>query len=78
MVRRFTITPEQGARTVVYLATSPDVEGVTGKYFKAESPVTSSLISHDSVIGARLWNLSLRLTGELPPVTVTGEIIAHQ
>jgi NAD(P)-dependent dehydrogenase (short-subunit alcohol dehydrogenase family) len=78
IVRRFTITPEEGARTILYLATSPEVEGVTGKYFKAEHPATSSLISHDSVIGARLWNLSLRLTGELPPVTVTGEIIAHQ
>ena len=78
IVRRFTITPEEGARTVLYLATSPDVEGVTGKYFKESRPVTSSLISHDSVIGARLWNLSLRLTGELPPVTVTGEIIAHR
>lgn len=78
IVRRFTITPEEGARTVRYLATSSEVEGVTAKYFKASRPATSSLISHDPVIGARLWNLSLRLTGELPPVTVTGEIIAQQ
>lgn len=76
IVRRFTITPEEGARTALYLAGSPDVEGVTGKYFKDSRPTTSSLISHDPVIGARLWNLSLRLTGELPPITVTGEIIA--
>lgn len=72
----FTVTPAEGAKSVLYLATSPDVEGVTGKYFKNGRPVTSSLISHDPVIGARLWNLSLRLTGELPPVTITGEIIA--
>ena len=76
IARRFTITPEEGARTALYLAGSPDVEGVTGKYFKDSRPSTSSLISHDPVIGARLWNLSLRLTGELPPITVTGEIIA--
>lgn len=76
IVRRFTITPEAGARTTLYLAGSPDVEGVTGKYFKDSRPATSSLISHDPVIGARLWNLSLRLTGELPPITVAGEIIA--
>lgn len=76
-VRRFALTPAEGAGTVLYLATSPEVEGVTGKYFKASRPATSSLISHDPVIGARLWNLSLRLTGELPPVTVTAEIIAH-
>ena len=78
IARRFTIPPAEAARTVLYLATSPDVEGVTGQYFKNMRPGTSSLISHDSVIGARLWNLSLRLTGELPPVTITGEIIAHQ
>jgi NAD(P)-dependent dehydrogenase (short-subunit alcohol dehydrogenase family) len=74
--RRFAITPEEGAATPLYLATSSDVEGVTGKYFKNSSPATSSLISHDAVIGARLWNISLRLTGDLPPVTITGEIIA--
>lgn len=72
----FTVTPEEGAKSVLYLATSPDVEGVNGKYFKAMRATTSSLISHDPVIGARLWNLSLRLTGELPPVTITGEHIA--
>jgi retinol dehydrogenase-14 len=76
IARKFAITPEEGATTPLYLALSPDVEGVTGKYFKNSRPATSSLISHDAVIGARLWNLSLRLTGELPPVTITGEIIA--
>lgn len=76
IVRRFAVTPEEGATTPLYLATSPEVEGVTGKYFKHRRAATSSLISHDPVIGARLWNLSLRLTGELPPVTITGEIIA--
>ena len=74
----FTISPAEGAKPVIYLATSPEVEGVNGKYFKGTRATTSSLISHDSVIGARLWNLSLRLTGELPPVTITGEHIAHQ
>jgi retinol dehydrogenase-14 len=75
-VQRFLITPEQGAEAIVHLATSPEVEGVTGKYFKQTRPATSSLISHDAVIGARLWNISLRMTGELPEVTITGEIIA--
>lgn len=74
--KRFTVTPEAGAKIVVDLATSHDFDGVTGKYFKAGRATTSSLISHDPVIGARLWNLSLRFTGELPPVTITGEHIA--
>jgi len=76
VAQRFTVTPAEGAKPVLYLATSREVEGVTGKYFKDSRPVTSSLISHDPVIGARLWNLSLRLTGDLPPITITGEHIA--
>lgn len=76
IVRRFLVTPEEGAETPVYLASSPEVEGVTGRYFIKSRPATSSLISHDAVIGARLWNLSLRLTGDLPPVAITGEHIA--
>ena len=77
LVQRFTITPAEGAITPTFLATSPDVQGVTGRYYNKARPATSSLISHDAVLGARLWNLSLRLTGELPPVSITGEHIAH-
>ena len=76
IAQRFLITPKEAAAAVVHLAVSPDLEGVTGKYFKGMLPATSSLISHDPVIGARLWNISLRMTGELPEVTITGEIIA--
>jgi retinol dehydrogenase 14 len=77
LVRRFTISADEGAITPTFLATSPDVDGVTGRYYNKARPATSSLISHDAVLGARLWNLSLRLTGELPPVSITGEHIAH-
>lgn len=73
IVRRFTITPEEGAETPLWLATSPEVEGVTGKYFKRKAPANSSLVSHDATIGARLWNVSLRHTGQLPDVEITGE-----
>jgi NAD(P)-dependent dehydrogenase (short-subunit alcohol dehydrogenase family) len=77
LVSRFTVSPQEGAKTILHLATSPDVEGVTGKYFVRSRPATSSLISHDPVLGARLWNISLRYTGELPPIAITGEHIAH-
>ena len=73
---KFMISAKDAAKGVVDLATSPDFEGVTGKYFKNGRAATSSLVSHDAVIGARLWNISLRMTGELPEVTITGEIIA--
>ena len=76
LAKRITITAEEGAKTPIHLASSPEVAGVTGRYFKKMRPATSSLVSHDATIGARLWNISLRYTGELPDVEITGEHIA--
>lgn len=75
IAKRIARTVEEGARTPLFLATSPQVEGVTGKYFKDEKATTSSLVSHDPTIGARLWNISLRYTGEVPEAEITGEHI---
>ncbi len=66
-----------GAVTPLYLAMSPDLEGVTGRYFKKKRAIPSSLVSHDATIGARLWNVSLRYSGEISDVEITGEHIAH-
>ncbi len=57
------LTPEQGARTSIYLAASPDVEGVTGQYFVKEKPARSSTRSHDRDVAQRLWQKSEELTG---------------
>ena len=54
---------EEGARTSVYLVTSPDVEGVTGKYFARCEPRRSSAVSHDRALAAELWRVSASLTG---------------
>lgn len=77
IAKRVAITVEEGARTPLWLAMSEDVEGVTGKYFKEQKAIASSLVSHDATIGARLWNISLRYTGEIPEQEITGEHIAH-
>ncbi len=58
----FLRTPEQGARTSIYLASSPEVQGVTGKYFFDCQPVDSSPLSHDHALAERLWQVSLDLT----------------
>lgn len=71
-----TITAEQGAATVLHLATSKEVEGVTGTYFRNMKAATSSSISHDTTLSAQLWDLSLRQTGEQPTVK-GGTITAH-
>ncbi len=58
----FMSTPEQGAATSVYLATSPEVEGITGKYFSNRKPRRSSKVSYDEAVARRLWEASEKLT----------------
>ena len=55
--------PKKGARTSIYLATSPEVEGVSGKYFVGKKAVASSKASHDEAVAFKLWQTSLELTG---------------
>jgi NAD(P)-dependent dehydrogenase (short-subunit alcohol dehydrogenase family) len=64
----FAISPEEGAKTSVYLASSPEVEGVSGRYFVKQRPVDSSPASRDAEAARRLWRLSEELTGMTAPV----------
>jgi NAD(P)-dependent dehydrogenase (short-subunit alcohol dehydrogenase family) len=57
------ITPEEGAKTSVYLAASPEVAGVHGQYFAQCKPAQPSSTALDPQIAAQLWEESLRLTG---------------
>jgi NAD(P)-dependent dehydrogenase (short-subunit alcohol dehydrogenase family) len=56
-------SPEKGAETAVYLATSPEVEGVTGKYFCNKRTIPSSKSSYNISDRKRLWDLSEEMTG---------------
>jgi NAD(P)-dependent dehydrogenase (short-subunit alcohol dehydrogenase family) len=58
-----TTSPEKGAGTSVYLASSPEVEGVTGKYFVKKSATKTSASSYNIDTARRLWDVSARLTG---------------
>ncbi len=62
-IRPFLISAEQGARTSIYLATSPEVEGITGEYFDKCKPVRSSAASYDEATAKRLWEVSEQLVG---------------
>jgi NAD(P)-dependent dehydrogenase (short-subunit alcohol dehydrogenase family) len=62
IVSLFTLTPEQGADNTIYLASSPDVEGVTDKYFVKRAAVPSSPPSYDKDLAKRLWEVSEKLT----------------
>jgi NAD(P)-dependent dehydrogenase (short-subunit alcohol dehydrogenase family) len=61
--RPFMKTPKQGAATSIHLASSPEVEGVTGVYFAGGSPRTSNKASYDEAAAARLWRVSADLVG---------------
>jgi NAD(P)-dependent dehydrogenase (short-subunit alcohol dehydrogenase family) len=63
IAKPFLLTPEEGARTSVYLASSPEVEGVTGKYFARCKPVKSNALSYDEAAQRKLWALSEQLVG---------------
>jgi NAD(P)-dependent dehydrogenase (short-subunit alcohol dehydrogenase family) len=65
--RRFSITPEKMAETYLYLAASPEVENVTGKYWDENNrQVPSSKHSYDEPAWKQLWDVSERLTGLEP------------
>jgi len=59
----FLISPEEGAETPVYLASSPEVEGVTGKYYDHRREKQSSDESYDLLVAKRLWDESEKMTG---------------
>ena len=63
MARPFMKTAAQGAVTPVYLACSPQVEGVTGRYFANRKPKTAAKTAYDTTAAARLWQVSADLTG---------------
>ena len=67
LVTPFMRTPEKGAETVVYLASSPQVEGVTGVYFRDMKPARSSRRSHDRALAEQLWSVSEALTSSGEP-----------
>ena len=56
-------TPEQGADTLVWLASAPELASVSGKYFVKRKEAKSSARSHDKELAARLWKVSAELCG---------------
>jgi retinol dehydrogenase-14 len=63
ILRPFMRSPERGADTAVYLASAPEVEGVTGRYFADRKVRKSHESSYDPATTARLWRVSTDLVG---------------
>ena len=60
---RFMLSPEQGARTTIYCATSPEVAAASGGYYIREREVAPSAIAQDDALAAQLWVESEKLVG---------------
>lgn len=61
--RLFALTPAEGAKTMVYLASSPEVAGRSGEYFERCAPARPSREARSDEDAARLWELSARISG---------------
>jgi retinol dehydrogenase-12 len=63
LMRIIARSPEEGARTSVYLASSPQVQGVTGKYFEDSQVVPADPAADDEATAQGLWRVSMEMTG---------------
>jgi retinol dehydrogenase-14 len=59
----FMRSPEQGADTLIWLASSPEVDGVSGKYFSDRKEIEAKDVAYDPDLRRRLWEISEDLTG---------------
>src|SRR5215469_3201090 len=61
--KNFALSPEQGAQTIIYLASSPEVERLTGLYFDKSKPATPSKEAQNDQDAKRLWDVSAKIAG---------------
>jgi NAD(P)-dependent dehydrogenase (short-subunit alcohol dehydrogenase family) len=62
LIGLFMSTPKRGAKTSIYLASSPEIDGISGKYFKRRKVAKSVKISYDKDVAKQLWDISVNLT----------------
>jgi len=63
VAKRFALTPNQGAETLVYLASSPEVAGATGRYFHKCRPINPSRAAQGDATAQRLWDETAKIAG---------------
>lgn len=63
LAKNFAISPEQGAETIVYLASSPDVDAVSGLYFHKSKPERPTKEAQNDADAKRLWDISANIAG---------------
>lgn len=64
LIKRFAgVTPERGADTLLFLATSPEVDGVTGRFFQDRRERRVNPLALDESAQERLWSMSEHYVG---------------
>src|SRR6185295_5062926 len=66
IAKRFALTPEQGAETLIHLAASPDVEGVSGEYFVRARRALPTSAAQDDETARQLWEATERIAARSP------------
>ncbi len=62
LVGLFMKSPKRGAKSSIYLASTTDIDGASGKYFKKRKEAKSVKVSYDATISKQLWDVSVKLT----------------
>ena len=62
LLKPFFLTAVKGADTAIFLATAPEVKGMTGKYFYKRKAISSSKTSYDEALAKKLWDISVEMT----------------
>lgn len=70
LARLLGVNEDRGAETSIYLASSPDVEGISGAYYSEGRLSKSKQISYDTAAQQRLWQISEQMTGITEPLAV--------
>jgi NAD(P)-dependent dehydrogenase (short-subunit alcohol dehydrogenase family) len=63
LAKKFALSPEEGAKTLIFLASAPEVASVTGAYFHKCKPVTPTAEAQNDADARRLWDVSVQLSG---------------
>jgi retinol dehydrogenase 14 len=71
LLRSVMKSPRRGAATSIHLASDPDLEQVTGRYFAKCEAKRSAEHSYDKAVAARLWQVSTDLVGNIAPATTS-------
>ena len=63
LIRPFAMNSEEGARGPVYVASAPDLDRCSDRYWVKSAPGSSSVVAHDDAAARRLWEMSEQFVG---------------